>query len=221
MKKNGIVKIGSIIIGENVLVGKVKFLKNQTNIQKVLNIIFQKSIIKNTSVKSTKNFKGTIESIVIVKKKDVTTISINIAESRRIQIGDKIAGRHGNKGIISKIMEIEDMPYLEDGTPIDILLNPLGIPSRMNVGQIYECLINFAGKTLKERYKILPFDELQLKNGEPTSINIVYKKLNEARKKSKNFWLFNPNYPGKLKLINGLTGSTFNKPVLVQDTLIC
>jgi DNA-directed RNA polymerase subunit beta len=67
---------------------------------------------------------------------------------RKIQVGDKIAGRHGNKGIISRILARQDMPFLPDGTPIDIILNPLGVPSRMNVGQLYECLLGLAGDKL-------------------------------------------------------------------------
>ncbi len=78
---------------------------------------------------------------------------ISIIEKRQIKLGDKIAGRHGNKGIISKILPVEDMPYLQDGTPLDILMNPLGIPSRMNVGQIFECLLGFAAKKLNENVR--------------------------------------------------------------------
>ena len=75
-------------------------------------------------------------------------IKVYIAQTRKIQIGDKMAGRHGNKGIISKILPRQDMPYLPDGTPIDMILNPLGVPSRMNVGQIYECLLGLAAENL-------------------------------------------------------------------------
>ena len=75
-------------------------------------------------------------------------IYIFIAQIRKIQVGDKIAGRHGNKGIISRILARQDMPFLPDGTPIDIILNPLGVPSRMNVGQLYECLLGLAGDRL-------------------------------------------------------------------------
>ena len=71
-------------------------------------------------------------------------IQIFIAQIRKIQVGDKIAGRHGNKGIISRILPRQDMPFLPDGTPIDIILNPLGVPSRMNVGQLYECLLRIS-----------------------------------------------------------------------------
>lgn len=197
------------------MIGKLKSTKNITNIQKILNIIFKKTLVKDNSIKVSKGIKGIVHSIKIGKRKEIFFITIEITESRKIQIGDKIAGRHGNKGIIAKILEEEDMPYLEDGTPVDMILNPLGIPSRMNVGQIYECLLTLAAKTLRENYKILPFDELNQKKGRPTSIDIVYRKMYEARKKTKESWLFNPSYPGKLKLIDGKTGNIFENPITV------
>lgn len=215
LKKNGIIKIGAPICKGKILVGKLKVIKNQTNIQKLLNNIFHKNLIKDNSLRTNSENNGIIQSISTKRKKGTVSISIQIIEKRKIQIGDKIAGRHGNKGIIAKILNTEDMPYLEDGTPTDILLNPLGIPSRMNVGQIYECLLTLAAKTLNEKYKLLPFDEQQLTKKNVISINIIYIKLNEARKKSKKKWLFNPTYPGKFHLIDGITGSLFEKPILV------
>ena len=98
-------------------------------------------------------------------------------------MGDKIAGRHGNKGIISNILSSEDMPYLPDGSPLDLVLNPLGVPSRMNVGQIFECLLGLAGTYLGQCYKIQPFDEIY---GSEASRSLVYSKLYEARIKLDN-----------------------------------
>ena len=135
-----------------------------------------------------------------------------LIEKREIQEGDKIAGRHGNKGVISKILNLEDMPYLPDGTPLDILLNPIGIPSRMNVGQIYECLLTLAAVNLCESYKLLPFYENHTGG---RSTKMVYYKLNQAKKKTGKHWLFNPNYPGKTKLFNGRTGQPFQQPILI------
>jgi DNA-directed RNA polymerase subunit beta len=80
-------------------------------------------------------------------------IRIYIAQIRKIQVGDKLAGRHGNKGIV-RILPRQDMPYLPDGTPIDIIFNPLGVPSRMNVGQVFECLLGLAGEKLGNRFKV-------------------------------------------------------------------
>jgi DNA-directed RNA polymerase subunit beta len=143
---------------------------------------------------------------------NISSIQIYLAEKRRIQVGDKMAGRHGNKGIISQILPIEDMPFLPDGTPLDLVLNPLGVPSRMNVGQIYECLLGLAGKHLGENFKVFPFDEIY---GAEASRSFVYSKLYEARLKSNQNWIFNPNTPGKMRLYDGRTGETFHQPVTV------
>jgi len=144
--------------------------------------------------------------------KGVSSIQIYLAEKRRVQVGDKMAGRHGNKGIISQILPLEDMPFLPDGTPLDMVLNPLGVPSRMNVGQIYECLLGLAGKHLGENFKIFPFDEIY---GAEASRSFVYSKLYNARVKTGKNWLFNPNSPGKMRLYDGRTGSSFHQAVTV------
>jgi len=144
--------------------------------------------------------------------KDIETIHIYLAEKRKIQVGDKMSGRHGNKGIVSQILPIQDMPFLPDGTPIDMVLNPLGVPSRMNVGQIYECLLGLAGKYLGEHYKIFSFDEIY---GPEASRSFVFNKLYEARRKTGFKWLFNPEYPGKIRLFDGRTGDCYHQPVTV------
>lgn len=105
------------------------------------------------------------------------------------------------------------MPYTQDGIPLDLILNPLGIPSRMNVGQIFECMLGLAANSLKENFKIVPFDEIY--NHVQTSKIIVYSKLNEAKKKTKRNWLFNPSHPGKTKLMDGRNGSFFHEPILI------
>jgi DNA-directed RNA polymerase beta subunit len=144
--------------------------------------------------------------------KNISSIQIYLAERRRVQVGDKMAGRHGNKGIISEILPIEDLPYLPDGTPLDMVLNPLGVPSRMNVGQIYECLLGLAGKHLGENFKIFPFDESY---GAEASRSFVYSKLYNASVKTGKTWLFNPNFPGKLCLYDGRTGDSFHQAITV------
>ena len=83
---------------------------------------------------------------------------VYIAKKRKITVGDKMAGRHGNKGIIAKIVRREDMPFLDDGTPVDIVLNPLGVPSRMNLGQIYETVLGWAGQKLGVQFSTPIFD---------------------------------------------------------------
>nr|YP_005089839.1 beta subunit of RNA polymerase fragment 2 [Dunaliella salina]ACS95102.1 beta subunit of RNA polymerase fragment 2 [Dunaliella salina] len=147
--------------------------------------------------------------------KDIETIHIYLAEKRKIQVGDKMSGRHGNKGIVSQILPMQDMPFLPDGTPIDMVLNPLGVPSRMNVGQIYECLLGLAGKYLGEHYKISSFDEIY---GPEASRSFVFSKLYEARCKTGFKWLFNPQYPGKIRLYDGRTGDCYHQPVTVGQS---
>ncbi len=144
--------------------------------------------------------------------KDIETIHIYLAEKRKIQVGDKMSGRHGNKGIVSQILPMQDMPFLPDGTPIDMVLNPLGVPSRMNVGQIYECLLGLAGKYLGEHYRISSFDEIY---GPDASRSFVFHKLYEARCKTGFKWLFNPQYPGKIRIYDGRTGDCYHQPVTV------
>jgi len=165
-----------------------------------------------------KKFDAKLESELTTPfKKEIQRVQIFLAEKRRVQVGDKMAGRHGNKGIISRILPQADMPYLPDGTPLDLVLNPLGVPSRMNVGQIYECLLGFAGSYLNENYKILPFDEVV---GAQMSRSLVYSKLYKARTSTKNKWLFDPNFPGKVKLFDGRTGEAFDQRVTVGQSYI-
>jgi DNA-directed RNA polymerase subunit beta len=128
-----------------------------------------------------------------------------------------MAGRHGNKGIISRILPRQDMPYLPDGTPIDIIFNPLGVPSRMNVGQVFECLLGFAGEKLGNRFKVSPFDEIY---GSEASRVLINQKLKEAAIHSNSPWLFNPSSPGKILLRDGRTGEYFDNPILVGKSYI-
>lgn len=216
LKKNGIIKKGKFVTKNSILVGKIKKLNKLDYKTKLLNIIFQKNICRNISTRLPQKNKGTVIDTKIIKKKCIT-ILIYIAEKRKIQLGDKISGRHGNKGIISKIVKKEYMPYLQDGNIVDIILNPLGIPSRMNVGQIFECLMGLIGKNLHEKYSLIAFDETYSKN---LSIKLIYNKLYEASKKSKKKWIFNPNHPGKAKILDGKTGSNYLEAVTVGYSYI-
>ena len=139
-------------------------------------------------------------------------VRVYVAQKRKIQVGDKVAGRHGNKGIVSRILPIEDMPYLPDGTPLDVVLNPLGVPSRMNVGQIFECLLGWAGEVLNVRFKCVPFDEM---HGPEKSRETVHRMLELARERSGKDWVFNENYAGKIPVYDGRTGEKFDRPVTV------
>jgi DNA-directed RNA polymerase beta subunit len=147
---------------------------------------------------------------VLLKQSSISSVHIYLAEKRKVQVGDKMAGRHGNKGIISQILPRQDMPYLPDGTPIDMALNPLGVPSRMNVGQIYECLLGLAGKHLGEQYRLQPFDEAF---GPEASRSFVFSKLYSAKRTTGQSWLFQPTNPGKLKLFDGRTGNCFDQAI--------
>jgi DNA-directed RNA polymerase subunit beta len=130
----------------------------------------------------------------------VQMAKVYIAKKRKIQVGDKMAGRHGNKGIVSKIVRQEDMPFLEDGTPVDICLNPLGVPSRMNLGQIFEAVLAWAGKELNVKFATPIFDGASLDD------------LNEWTDKAGL-----PRY-GKTYLYDGGTGERFDQPATVGVT---
>nr|YP_009705499.1 RNA polymerase beta subunit [Valeriana officinalis]QFQ35193.1 RNA polymerase beta subunit [Valeriana officinalis]URQ21565.1 RNA polymerase beta subunit [Valeriana officinalis]WRH31226.1 RNA polymerase beta subunit [Valeriana fauriei] len=139
-------------------------------------------------------------------------IRIYILQKRQIKVGDKVAGRHGNKGIISKILPRQDMPYLQDGRSVDMVFNPLGVPSRMNVGQIFECSLGLAGDLLDRHYRIAPFDE---RYEQEASRKLVFSELYEASKQTANPWVFEPEYPGKSRIFDGRTGDPFEQPVII------
>ena len=139
-------------------------------------------------------------------------VRVYLAEERRIQVGDKVAGRHGNKGIVSTILPRQDMPYLPDGQIVDLVLNPLGIPSRMNVGQVFECLLGLAGMQLGQHFQVTPFDEVY---GAEASRSLVYLKLYQARLRANQNWVFDFKFPGKVGLFNGRTGHLFDQWVTV------
>ncbi len=102
----------------------------------------------------------------------VQLAKVYVAKKRKLKVGDKMAGRHGNKGVVARIVREEDMPFLEDGTPVDICLNPLGVPSRMNLGQIYETVLAWAGQKLGKKYATPIFDG--------ATLDQVQHELNEA-----------------------------------------
>ncbi|RKX25364.1 MAG: DNA-directed RNA polymerase subunit beta, partial [Candidatus Zixiibacteriota bacterium] len=124
-------------------------------------------------------------------------VKVTIAIRRKISVGDKMAGRHGNKGVVSKIVPVEDMPYMADGTSIDILLNPLGVPSRMNVGQVLETHLGWAAKKLKQTIATPVFDGASLQD--------IHDKLTEAELAT----------DGKMELFDGRTGEGFKSRITV------
>ena len=223
LNDDGIVTVGTFVKPGDILVGKV--ISNNTSEQlpesKLLRAIFgakAKGVKDNSYRMPDGEYGRVIETVTFNRRTKLTykfeKIYIFIAQIRKIQVGDKIAGRHGNKGIISRILARQDMPFLPDGTPIDIILNPLGVPSRMNVGQLYECLLGLAGDKLNSRFKILPFDEMY---GLEMSRILINKKLRQASIKRNESWLFNPYAPGKMVLIDGRTGKEFENPITVGN----
>ena len=160
LDSNGIIRIGTEVKEGDILVGKVtpKGMVELTSEEKLLHAIFGEKTreVRDTSLRVPHGGAGIVHDIKIYTKKDSDElpsgvskeIRVYIIQKRKIQVGDKMAGRHGNKGVISLVVPQEDMPYLPDGTPVDILLNPLGVPSRMNPGQILEMHLGMAAKKL-------------------------------------------------------------------------
>jgi len=153
------------------------------------------------------------EHCTLLNKKQ---IKIDILQKRKIKIGDKLSGRFGNKGVISRIIPEADMPFLQDGTSVDVLLNPLGIPSRMNIGQIFETLLGFVGSSLNKRYKILSFDETF---GQDATRILINQKIKESKIRiNKNYSSI--NNLDKTLIIDGRTGEFMDNPVLVGRSYI-
>ena len=221
---NGIIVIGSWVESGDILVGKVtpKGESDQPPEGKLLRAIFGEKAkdVRDTSLRVPNGGKGRILDVRIFTREkgdELPTganivIRVYVAQTRKIQVGDKMAGRHGNKGIISRILPRQDMPYLPDGTPVDLVLNPLGVPSRMNVGQIFESLLGLAAEHLNKRFKIVPFGEM---HGAEASRVLINNKLMDARNLSGKDWIFDLQHPGKIRLFDGRTGEPFDNPVMV------
>ena len=235
LDSNGIIKPGSWVQEGMILVGKVTPTekKYKSPYQKLLYTILEKDLasVRDSSLRAPKGLRAKVIGRKIFKtakyskskkepnsvKLPLKSVHLYLAEKRKIQVGDKMAGRHGNKGIVSQILPRQDMPYLPDGTPIDMILNPLGVPSRMNVGQIYECLLGLASKYLGQAVRVRPFDEIY---GAEASRTLTFYNLYKARLKTDQKWLFNPKSPGKIKIFDGRTGDTFHQTVTVGISYI-
>ena len=164
LDEEGIVKIGTMVHPGNILVGKVtpKSESDTTPEFKLLNSIFGEKAkeVRDTSLKVPHGTEGIVIDVQRLKKDESNelppgvneTIKVLIATKRKLRQGDKMAGRHGNKGVVSRILPEEDMPFMEDGTPLDVCLNPLGVPSRMNIGQLMETQLGWAAVKLDEWY---------------------------------------------------------------------
>ena len=209
LNSDGIIMIGAEVKEGDILVGKVT-PKGQAELsaeEKLLLAIFgEKSReVKDNSLRVPHGGAGIVHDIKIFDRKngDELQPGVNqiircyIATKRKISVGDKMAGRHGNKGVISKILPIEDMPHLEDGTPLDIMLNPLGVPSRMNIGQVLELHLGYAARQLGLYIATPAFDGLHREDLEAL--------MKEA----------GMNEDGKQPVISGRTGEYFDSPVSV------
>jgi len=208
LDSDGIVAIGTEVKHGDILVGKVT-PKGQVQLSpedKLLNAIFgEKSRnVKDNSLKVPNGGDGIVQTVKRFTREDydlapdvLEIVKIYVVQKRKIQEGDKMSGRHGNKGVISRILPVEDMPHLEDGTPVDIMLNPQGVPSRMNIGQILEIHLGMAAK------------KLGIKVATPVFEGLNEQELDEIMQEAgmTNF--------GKVKLIDGATGEVMDKPIAV------
>ncbi|MEB3327596.1 MAG: DNA-directed RNA polymerase subunit beta [Candidatus Sericytochromatia bacterium] len=221
LDERGIIRIGAEVEPDDILVGKVtpKGESEHPPEEKLLRAIFGEKArdVRDTSLRVPHGEKGWVVDVKVFTREQGDdlppgvnqVVRVYIAQKRKISVGDKVAGRHGNKGIVSKILPPEDMPFLPDGTPVDIVLNPLGVPSRMNVGQTYETLMGWAAKNLGIYFEIPPFDEMF---GEESSYDLLRDQLDKARTESGRDWISNT---GKITLFDGRTGDAFDRPVTV------
>ncbi|MEB3209979.1 MAG: DNA-directed RNA polymerase subunit beta [Leptolyngbyaceae bacterium] len=224
LDENGIIRVGAWVEAGDILVGKVtpKGESDQPPEEKLLRAIFGEKArdVRDNSLRVPNGEKGRVVDVRVFTREQGDelppganmVVRVYVAQKRKIQVGDKMAGRHGNKGIISRILPVEDMPYLPDGQPVDIVLNPLGVPSRMNVGQVFECILGWAGEVLGVRFKVTPFDEM---HGAEASRLSTHAKLQQAREQSGKDWVFNPDNAGKIQVYDGRTGEPFDRPVTV------
>ncbi|KAL4009949.1 hypothetical protein IC575_030772 [Cucumis melo] len=228
LDKNGIVMLGSWVETGDILVGKLtpqmskesSYAPEDRLLRAILGI--QVSTSKETCLKLPIGGRGRVIDVRWIQKKGGSSynpemIRVYISQKREIKVGDKVAGRHGNKGIVSKILPREDMPYLQNGRPVDMVFNPLGVPSRMNVGQIFECSLGLAGSLLDRHYRIVPFDE---RYEQEASRKLVFSELYEASKQTASPWVFEPEYPGKSRIFDGRTGNPFEQPVIIGKPYI-
>nr|YP_009495236.1 RNA polymerase beta subunit [Gentiana stipitata]AWO67068.1 RNA polymerase beta subunit [Gentiana stipitata] len=228
LDKTGIVMLGSWVETGDILVGKLtpqvvkesSYAPEDKLLRAILGI--QVSTSKETCLKLPIGSKGRVIDVRWIQKKggssyNPETVRVYISQKREIKVGDKVAGRHGNKGIISKILTRQDLPYLQDGRPVDMVFNPLGVPSRMNVGQIFECSLGLSGSLLDRHYRIAPFDE---RYEQEASRKLVFSELYQASKQTANPWVFEPEYPGKSRIFDGRTGNPFEQPVLIGKPYI-
>jgi DNA-directed RNA polymerase subunit beta len=209
LAEDGIIRIGAEVRPGDILVGKIT-PKGETQLtpeERLLRSIFGEKArdVKDTSKRMEGGKRGRVISVKVFSREKgdklesgiIKKIYIEVAQVRNVSVGDKLAGRHGNKGVISRILPEEDMPYMEDGTPVDVILTPLGVPSRMNLGQILELHLGLAANTLGYQAIVPPFT------------GATDKEIKEELVKA-GF-----NEQGKMKLRDGRTGEHFDQPIAV------
>lgn len=209
LDESGIIRIGAEVSSGDILVGKIT-PKGETELsaeEKLLRAIFGEKAkdVRDSSLYLEHGEHGKVVDIKIFSREEgdklstgvIQSIQVSVANLRKIQAGDKMAGRHGNKGVISKIVPIEDMPYLEDGTPVDIILSPLGIVSRMNLGQLLETHLGFAAKKLNYKVVSPPLNGI---NEEHIKQELLRAGLSAD---------------GKVKLFDGKNGDFYDNPITV------
>ncbi|MEK7173459.1 MAG: DNA-directed RNA polymerase subunit beta [Patescibacteria group bacterium] len=209
LDEDGIVRIGAEVRPGDILVGKIspKGESDLTPEERLLRAIFGEKArdVKDSSLRMPIGKQGRVVGVKVFSRDQgdrlesgvIKGIRVEVAQLRKVLVGDKLAGRHGNKGVISRILPVEDMPYLEDGTPVDIILNPLGVASRMNLGQILETHLGWAAHKLK--YQAIT----------PSLVGATDEEISEQLEKA--------GLPrdGKVKLYDGRTGSSFEQNVTV------
>ena len=209
LDEDGIVRIGAVVEPGDILVGKItpKGEAELTPEERLLRSIFGEKArdVKDTSLRMEHGKRGRVVGVKVFSRENGDTldsgiikrIHIGVAQLRNISVGDKLAGRHGNKGVISVILPEEEMPYMEDGTPIDVILTPLGVPSRMNLGQVLEMHLGLAAHTL---------------NYQAISPIFLGAKVSEIKDE-----LVQAGFPenGKVKLYDGRTGEAFEQDIAV------
>ena len=221
LDERGIVRIGARVYADDILVGKVtpKGESEHPPEEKLLRAIFAEKArdVKDNSLRVPHGEGGRVLDVKVFDREKGdelppganTVIRVYIAQKRKVSVGDKLSGRHGNKGIVSRILPKEDMPFLPDGTPVDIVLNPLRVPSRMNVGQTYELLLGLAAYLTGNYYEAPSFDE---RYGDNKSEIATKAELIKGIKESGCDWV---TEDGKVRLIDGRTGEPFDEPVAV------
>jgi DNA-directed RNA polymerase subunit beta len=209
LAEDGIIRVGAEVRPGDILVGKItpKGESQLTPEERLLRSLFGEKArdVKDTSKRMEGGKRGRVISVQVFSREKgdklesgiLKQIHIQVAQLRNVSVGDKLAGRHGNKGVISKILPVEDMPYMADGTPIDIILTPLGVPSRMNLGQILEMHLGLAANTLNYQAIVPPF------------AGATEEEIQDELKKA--------GIPetGKVKLFDGRTGEAFDQDVAI------